>query len=512
MKLTKFLFVLIIFTYGTAQDGVPLLRWAGPPGSRPGTDEEWLAEHPYTDFYYHLNNYAHGDGRAGTVAILIEQDIARSLIDEIEQLTDNLQSEGYTVLNYHISGGTPDTLRSLIQTLHTTDNIEGALFVGDLPVAWYEIAHDFDSTGPYVQFPIDLFYMDLNGTWLDTMNTGNGRYDGHTGNVNPEIYVGRLIPTGLGSDTTLLKNYFAKDNAYRHDILSLPKRALVFVDDDWEYWAPYWAQDVALLFADTMSYWDPETTRASVYRVKLDTSQAWVSLFAHSWPGGHAFTYNDSLSDYYFSHEYTSQDPPAHFYNFFCCSFSRYTENCGGNRAIFNETCGIGSIGSTKTGSMLDFNYFYEALGQGKTLGEAFRYWFDCIYNHVGMNFSRLCWHYGMTLLGDPFLKPLGHNLSVAENDLNRVPDPMVTLLGNPVSTHLCLNFALAERNDVQINLYDCTGRKVNHLVKKLEKGNQSVRLQMIDLIGNTLPQGIYIVRVSIDNKAVTKKIIKISQ
>ncbi len=512
MKLSRIVLLFAIFIYGTAQDGVPLLRWAGPPGSKPGTFEEWIAAHPYTDFHYRLESVVDGDGRSGTVAVLTEQGMSPYLINEIGQLMGNLQSEGYTVLSYTLSGGTPDTLRSLLQELYTTNGIEGALFVGNLPVAWYEIAHDFDSTGPYVQFPIDLFYMDLNGTWLDTMNTGNGRYDGHAGDCNPEIYVGRLIPTSLGTDTTLLKNYFRKNNAYRHDTLLLTQRALVFVDDDWEYWAPYWAADVALLYNDTMNYWDPETTRASVYRGKLDTTQAWVSVFAHSWPGGHAFTYNDSFYDYYLSHEYTYQDPPSNFYNFFCCSFSRYTEDCGGNRAIFNATSGIGSIGSAKTGSMLDFNYFYDALGQGKTLGEAFQYWFDCIYDSVGMDFSRLCWHYGMTLLADPFLKPVGHHLYVAEDEHHRGPSPLVTLLGNPVSNYLHLNFSAENMSDVQICLYDCMGRRVNHLVKKVKRGNQSIRLQMTDKLGNTLPQGVYILRVGTDDQVITKKIIKLSQ
>ncbi len=512
MKLSRIFFLLVIFVYGTAQDGVPLLRWAGPPGSRPGTFEEWIAEHPYTDFSYCLKTILGGDGRAGTVAILTEQGITRYMTNEINQLMNNLQSEGYTVLNYSISGGTPDTLRSLLNDLYMTNNIEGALFVGNLPIAWFEIAHDFDSTGPYVQFPIDLFFMDLNGTWLDTMNTGNGMYDGHTGNRNPEIYVGRLIPTSLGTDTTLLKNYFRKDNAYRHDTLFLTQRALVFVDDDWEYWAPYWAQDVALLYADTMNYWNPETTRASIYRGKLDTTQAWISVFAHSWPGGHAFTYNDSFYDYYFSNEYTNQDPPSNFYNFFCCSFSRYTEDCGGNRAIFNQTSGIGSIGSAKTGSMLDFNYFYEALGQEKTLGEAFQYWFDCIYNYVGMDFTRVCWHYGMTLLADPFLKPVGHTVYVAEDEYDSAPSQIVTILGNPVSDYLHISFSTENLSDAQIYLYDCTGRRIHRLVTKMKKGHHTVRLKLTDGFGNTLPQGVYILRVGIDNQVITRKIIKLSQ
>lgn len=503
------LFIFTILLFDAEQDKIPLLRWAGPPGSKPGTYEEWIAQHPYTKFSHTLDKIINGDGREGTVAILTEQNIAASLTNEINQLIDNLQSEGYTVLSYQISGGAPESLRTFLQNIYNSNNIEGALFIGHIPVAWFEIADDFNYYG-YTDFPCDLYYMDLNGVWLDTMNTGNGKFDGHTGDLPPEIYISRLYPNGLGDDTLLLKNYFKKDNSYRHDTLLLTQRALVFVDDDWIPWAYQWANDVALLYSDTMNYWDAETTRASVYRTKLDTTQAWVSVFAHSWPGGHQFVYNSGSSyDYYYSYEYTNQNPPTNFYNFFACSFSRYTEVCGGNQAIFNQTSGVGSIGSTKTGSMLDFTYFYYPLGEEATLGEAFKEWFTYITGN-GVTFDELCWHYGMTLLADCFLKPVGHNVFVAETESNAVSNSMLTILGNPVSTHLSLRLSLEQKTDVQIDLYDCTGRMVNNLCRKFETGNHSIKLRLNDETGNNLPQGIYILRAKIGKEIVTKKIIKI--
>jgi hypothetical protein len=509
---------LIFFMYSTDRDEIPLLRWAGPEGSRPGTYEEWIAQHPYSDFSYILDDVVFGDGRAGTVALLTEQTIATGLAFEIDQLINNLSYEGYTVLSYEIAGGQPETLRSFLLDLYTTDNIEGALLIGDLPVPWFEIADDFNTYG-YAQFPIDLFYMDLNGTWLDTMNTGNGKYDGHVGDVNPEIYIGRLTPRGLGDDTLLLKNYFSKNNAYRRGSLRLQSRALVFIDDDWIPAAPQWTADVALLYPDTMNYWHPDTTRASVYRVKLDTTQAWVSVFAHSWPGGHQFTYNSGVYyDTYYSTEYTTQDPPSNFYNFFACSFCRYTEsgNCGGNRAIFNQTSGVGAIGSTKTGSMLDFQYFYRPLGRdegyGNTLGEAFKCWFDCIYDSVGMDFDRLCWHYGMTLLADPFLKPTGHSVGVEEIAYDIQAASELKILGNPVTATILLQFSLTETENVTISLYDLSGRKITELMNtRITAGKHIIDLSLSNQTGTSLPNGVYILMLHTDTKTITRKIVKIS-
>jgi hypothetical protein len=497
--------------FGSDIENIPLLMWAGPPGSRPVTQAEWLAEHPYTAFHYVLRDIYYGDGRLGSVAIITEQNLTPYLEDEIGQLCNSLTTEGYTVFEYGLSGGTPDTLRDFLADIHATDNIEGVLFIGDLPIAWFEV---YDFGGGLTQFPIDLYYMDLDGTWLDTINTGNGRYDGHVGNTKPEIYVGRLLPTGIGTDTVVLKRYFEKNNAYRHDTLFLTQRALVFVDDDWQYWGPSWAYDVSLLYPDTMNYWDPETTRALVYRPKLDTTQAWVSVFAHSWPGGHAFEYhvgNDTLSDYYYSYEYTNQNPPTNFYNFFACSFCLYTQGgYGGGQAIFNEDYGISAIGSTKSGSMLDFQYFYQPLGQGETIGEAYRHWFNCIYDSVGMSFDRLCWHYGMTLLGDPFLRPTGHATRITEDRMKTIPGIRL-ITGNPTGNRLNLTIHLDAAQHVELLLYDCLGRLVQRMYNALlAAGSHSMSLPIEAIDHREMPAGIYLLEATIGNNTITRKIVRI--
>jgi len=504
------LILAVIFSQSLAQNNVKLLHWAGPAGTRPESYEEWIKMHPYTEFSYTLNDIKPGD-RAGNIAIFTEQSIAGGLTNGLNQLTNNLQSEGYTVYSYQMTGGTPESLRTVLQNLYNGNGLDGALFIGSLPIAWFEIANDFYQYG-YVDFPIDLFFMDLDGTWLDTMSTGNGKYDGHIGNVHPEIFVGRLYPAGLGNDTLLLQNYFRKNNAFRHDTLLLTQRALVFVDDDWIPYANQWAGDVSLLYSDTMNYWDAETTRATIYRRNLDTTQASVLVCAHSWPGGHQFTYNYGGSyDMYYSYEYMNQDPPSNFYNFFACSFSRYTAtgNCGGNQAIFNASSGVGSIGSTKTGSMLDFQYFYRPLGQGKTLGEAFKYWFCCIYDSVGMSFDRLCWHYGMTLSADPFLIPLGHNTGITEYSAGMNTNPIFIVHGNPVTKHAQMNLTLRTEQEVAISVYDCSGRNLKNITYHLAAGKHSIALLLDDKTGNELNAGIYILKVNIDNKIFTQKIVK---
>ncbi len=508
IRISTILFFISLLM-GIDYSSITLLKWAGPEGSRPETYEEWLAENPYSELHIQLDRVVYGDGRAGNVAIFTQQSIAGALTNGIIQLTNNLQSDGYTVYSYQISGGTPETLRTFLQNLYNTYNIEGALFIGNLPVAWFEIANDFNQYG-YAQFPIDLYYMDLNGTWLDTMNTGNGRYDGHTSNINPEIYVGRLTPTGIGTDTVVLKNYFRKNNAYRHDTLELQHRALFFCDDDWIFWAPTWAAELSYLYTDTMNYWHAETTRASIYRTKLNTPQAWVSVFAHSSPNLHQFKYNNGGSyDYYYASEYSTQNPPANFYNHFACSFARYTTNgYGGGQSIFNQSYGLAEVGSTKTGSMLEFGYFYQPLAQRKTLGEAFKNWFTYITSD-GVSFDELCWHYGMTLLGDPWLKPTGHDVSVAEGTKKRELSNAVLAKGNLVHKEIVLAVDIDKPSRLEIELYDCAGRRVKNLNYNITN-SKSLSIFLTDNKGNELPAGVYLLSVHINGEINTAKFIKI--
>ncbi len=507
MRILSILFIAITFAAAAQQNEVPLLRWIGPDGSHPGTYEEWISQNPAQPFSAVLDRVVSGDGRRGTVAILTQSSIAGTLTPDLNQLLGNLQSEGYSVLSYQITGGTPETLRTFLNTLYTSNSIEGALFVGNLPVCWFEIQNDFNTYG-YAQFPCDLYYMDLNGTWLDTMSTGNGKYDGHTGAVLPEIYVTRLTTGGSSSDTALLKNYFRKDNSFRHDTLFLDPQALVFVDNDWEYWGPQWAQDVALLYPDTEDYWDPETTRASIYRTKLNTPRAWVSVFVHSSSSLHQFVYNNGNSyDYYYASEYMSQNPPANFYNHFACSFARYTDiNYGSGRSVFNPTYGVGATSSTKTGSMLEFQYFYQPLSEGKTLGEAFKDWFSYIVSG-GVTFDELCWHYGMTMIADSWLKPTGHQAVVAEGNNRSAPSSPVVVLENPVRGHLRFEVTASTGSRVAAALYDIQGRRTRViLMPRTAAGMISAALPVMDL-----PAGVYCLRVEIDGTAYVQKVVKLN-
>ena len=102
------------------------------------------------------------------------------------------------------------------------------------------------------------------------------------------------------------------------------------------------------------------------------------------------------------SQDIQNRDPPVLFYNLFACGPGRFTdENYLAGSYIFNTTYGLITIASSKSGSMLNFDDFTIPLSEGKSLGEAFRIWFDAQAPFVLWEKE---WYYGMVLCGDPTL------------------------------------------------------------------------------------------------------------
>lgn len=83
-------------------------------------------------------------------------------------------------------------------------------------------------------------------------------------------------------------------------------------------------------------------------------------------------------------------------------------------------------MGSAKPGGMLRFERFYQAIGDGEPVGEALRVWFDSLAPYT---MGHVYWHFGMALLGDPLVAPLGSRpppppsaFAHAENSVESIP------------------------------------------------------------------------------------------
>ncbi len=383
-------------------DQVKTLEWVDPMGRSPLGFAEWSAAHQ-AGFDASWIGRVGRTGDDDVVAVVVSAELYPHIATELSQYQADLVTAGYSVQLDTMRGMSHQTLRSHLAGI---SSIVGAVLIGELPLAWYEMSGE--------EFPIDLYMMDLDGTWHDS--DGDGLYDDHRGSMAADIWVGRLDarPLTWDDEVRLMKRYFDKNHAYRTGSLSLPDRALAYVDDDWRWFGNC---DLDEVYADVTTVTDRNTTRASDYRIRLAQGYEWIQVCSHSCPWGHTFKAFGAYGGTVFNSDIYGIRPQAHFYNLFACSGTRYVEeNCSAGWDIFQDDYGLLAVGSAKSGSMLHFDDFYRPMGQGECIGEAFRLWF------AEWAEQDRFWFYAMNILGDPTLKPHGNSIGEYRGE----PPPVV--------------------------------------------------------------------------------------
>lgn len=390
--------LLLVSSFVRAQvSDVQVSEWIDPQGRQPSRYLDWKESRTGLLSPARIGAvYEKGDPeRQNVVAVVVNTEIYDDIEAQIDTFTADLVAAGYSVQLDTISGMSPAPLRTHLAGIA---DLVGAIFVGEVPVAWFET----NGFGNWEEFPHDIYFCDLDGTYVD--GDGDGVFDNHYGSVAPEIWVGRIYARNLtwDSEIGLLKNYFRKNHDYRTNGSSIQERGLAFVDDDWAYWGTC---DLDLVYANVVAVNDYYQTTAQNYRSHLLSGYEWIHLCAHSSPWGHTFLYGGSgYRGTVFNYEVFTLEPKGHFYNLFACSGSRFVEeNHSAGWYLFHEPFGLLAVGSTKTGGMLYFSDFYGPLGQqGLCIGDAFKNWF-ATWGEYDWD-----WFYGMNILGDPTLKPKG--------------------------------------------------------------------------------------------------------
>ena len=295
-KLTLCLVFLTLFAFVPAASGsedlyqnITRLRWAGPPGTEPGSYQDFITEHNlFTAPPMTIREVYRTPAKAldNHVLIAVEESLYPLIETGLGGYVSDLEAEGYTVTVVLDTafGGTPMEFRDYLSSVYDSVGLVGALLIGDLPVPWHESIWD---DGEYENYPCDYFFMDLDGVWLD--NDINGIYDQHSGDRLPEIWVGRMAASPLsGSEADYVNNLLDKIASYRDGTLAQPQRGLTFIDDDWSYWETCGMDSIypsGVKFSN-----DHQTTVADTYAIELETRYETIQVCAHSWPGGHAFS------------------------------------------------------------------------------------------------------------------------------------------------------------------------------------------------------------------------------
>jgi hypothetical protein len=325
-------------------------------------------------------------------------------MEAINTYKADLESEGYTVkVAASTNTNDPAELRDYLYQEWTNNSIDGAFLIGELAIAWYEmpIFNDQGDTTGWDIFPCDLYYMDVDGEWLDN-ERDNGIHDDHAGNVEPDIWIGRFYtPTMTYHDineSQLVVRYLNKVHRYREGTLRLKNQGFSYVDHDW---AGFHMENEVFKLYDEVTFINDGingNVTSSDYKNRIQAAinnkYEWMYIAAHSSPQDHFFHDGSSFS----SEEIDPLDVQVMFYLNFNCSAASYREDdCLCNWYVMQEPFGLLSVGSTKGGSMLEQDDYYEPLSLGYTFGEAFKYW--------GIeNYEIRDWHYGLVCIGDPTL------------------------------------------------------------------------------------------------------------
>lgn len=375
-------FVLVFVSSGLAvPEGIPI-QYMDSRGRMPMSTADRISITGDRGTYLRTVTAQTCGSDAEKVVLLVEEEINSDISTSLSTFQADLEAEGYVVEIWLISGGTAADIRNDLKTEYTSGDLVGAICIGDIPTGWMD-------TG-FGEYPVDVFLMDMNGTWNDP--DSDGLYESAS-NEGPEIWVGRLTPNYMtyGGASEMLNDYFAKNHAYRTGTLFLPDRGLGY-----EEAFTGLTQYLDLLYPVVVTKNDPLGTNADDFKAELMNGYEWVHLISHSSPWGSSF-HDGSSGGTFNNFEVLPLDPHAFFYVLNCCSNGRWTEVDNiANSYIWSDSYGLAVLAQTRVDYTNYFQAYYQSLASGNCLGAAYRTWLE-----ANMYYARAA-----VLLGDPTLKP----------------------------------------------------------------------------------------------------------
>ncbi|NLI99045.1 T9SS type A sorting domain-containing protein [bacterium] len=459
----------------------------------------------------------------GLVALVVAEYLKLPLKDDIDQWIYDAEARGFIIeMSNYSNEGTVEDLKKYLKTLRT-EGLVGAVLVGNLPAAWFQVCDDWGADGGfnppddwYEEFPTDLFLADLDGKWEDdSLHVGDasnpmtegtdGIYDSHSGNKGADIWVSRIDASHikLEEEIALYHEYFSRVHKYRQAELTYPSKGYFYIDNDWR--DGFYDNKMTLVCDVVDEIRDTNLTCATDYKNRLAEDGLFMAVCVHSSPDAHYFVApNNPDYDMLQSWLLPSLAPKYGFYNLFACSNCRWVEkNCMGSMYHFFGS-GLASIGSTKTGSMLNFDVFNSVLGSGATWGDAWReltnFWISDNDYYPKVQWAR-SWFMGLCILGDGTLdmkeqKPV----AIAEAPLNQPISLEVTPFAREAVE---LRFSLSNESLVRIDIYDASGR----LVAGLSNGIMGSGTHMFAWRPDNASQGVYFARLDANGQSAVRKI-----
>ncbi len=526
----KIIFILLIAVLGAnAQIDVSKLTVTRDPRTDPDyvSYQEWKAAHPQmgtlkggpavirTSPDLNASSF-HAD--KGLICLVVAQDIKPRLTNDLNRYVEDLEARGYSVEQsvYSITGTAEDLRDYLADKL--SDGLAGAVLVGNLPVAWFQMNDDWNDNGQfdpdedwYEDFPCDLFLSDLDGDWHDdSIYAGHGplakgtdgMYDSHSGNKQAEIWVSRINAANitLEDEMTLYHDYFQRAHDYREGDFALPSKGIFFIDQDWR--ESFYDEKMNLVVNDYKEIRDSMITDAGEYEDLISEDGLFVTICSHSSPEAHYLhKANWPAPDMFHNWKIPYVDPQYGFYNLFACSNARWVEqNCMGSLYHFFGN-GLASLGTTKTGSMLFFSEFNTALAADMSWGDSFKEWTNFWIANYGYSKALQSWFMGMCILGDATLD-LGNQMPVAVAEQEILPLALSLKTTSIAAGKTFLRLSVPQTGCVQLTVFDASGR----LVENIYNGTLSAGEHTLTWDASQASAGVYFIRVATGEREISTR------
>lgn len=291
---------------------------------------------------------------------------------------------------------TPQQLKTAITNIYNGDpfdRLEGAIFIGDLPIAYFE-----DNATVYHHYLCDLYFMDLDGIWNDNAKDGDwggvahtGYFDQHTAAsrtiIDPEIWVTRIVPgaiPGANSEENVLLDYLWRvQSRMGGGVDNVQRRELIFVDDRTWPDAVFtgsnlgYGQNVTI-FKNTDSWADSHSN----YVTAVQSGYEYAYILEHGNPD---YFSPSGIEGQFDAGHYLALSPISNvrFYTLMTCDAARYiVPNCIGALFAFTHN-GLVLRGTTNTGYALTAASYQAFLGQDSTFGAAHKYAFIAWNSHL---------------------------------------------------------------------------------------------------------------------------------
>lgn len=216
-----------------------------------------------------------------------------SLEKEIRTYAEDIHAiHGYGILVEVVTDATPQQLKSII--VGYGEFLCGAIFIGTFETCWFETSNDFNEENTYRRWPCDLYFMDLDGQWIDEDN--NGIYDKRFGNTAPEIFIGRISGEGMASyedEFFLIKKQLQKSHDFWWKASSHPSDTILnYINSSWN--SSFLPQQMSNIFCNSIVH-DIRSGNDTIfskedYLNRLNSrTYGFTYLAAHSSPSTHYF-------------------------------------------------------------------------------------------------------------------------------------------------------------------------------------------------------------------------------